>query len=187
MAIRGRLKIVNIAALSIFLAFAGTAPAHAQNVSSGGQNWSGSWGFSSPSDRNLVLQRALAIQKIENPPPPPTVNNTSITSMTNNVTTVNDSRRNYIESSNSDVSGDFEYVGGDKIGQKTYAVGSINTGDTRISVTGDNNDIFAENSANSNGCVDAGISTSQQSYGEMIGSGRIDISVDSSSTTQNAC
>jgi len=173
--------------LGIFLACAGATSVQAQNVSTGGQNWSGSWGFSSPSDRNLVLQRAVAMQRVENPPPPPTVNNTSVSTVTNNVTTVNDSRRNYIESANSEVTSDLEYVGGDKIGQQTYSVGAINTGDTRISVTGDNNDIFAENSANSSGCVDAGISTSQQSYGEMVGSGQIDISVDSSSTTQNAC
>lgn len=173
--------------LGVFLACAGVTSVQAQNVSSGGQNWSGSWGFSSPSDRNLILQRAQAMQRVENPPPPPTVNNTTISNVNNTVTTVNDSRKNYIESSNSEVSGELEYVGGDKIGQKTYSVGAINTGDTRISVTGDNNDIFAENSANSSGCVDAGISTSQQFYGDNVGSGQIDISVNSSSTTQNTC
>ena len=179
--------ILHTIGLGVVLACAGLAPAQAQNVSSGGQNWSGSWGFSSPSDRNLILQRAQAIQRVENPPPPPTVNNKSVSNVTNNVTTVNDSRQNYIESVDSDVSGDMEYVGGDKIGQQTYSVGAMNTGNTRISVDGDGNEILAENSANSDGCVDAGISTSQQSYGDKLGSGQIDISVDSSSTTQNTC
>lgn len=183
----GYAKPIQLAVLSVFLAFSNSHSAMAQNVSSGGQNWSGSWGFSSPSDRNLVLQRAQAIQRVENPPPAPVINNTSITQVTNNVTTINDSRRNYVESQNSDVSAEFEYVGGDKIGQKTYAVGAINTGDTRISVTGDNNDIFAENSANSSGCIDGGISTSMESYGDNVGSGQIDISVNASSPTNHTC
>lgn len=124
----------------------------AQNVSGQGQNWSGSWGFSSATDRSVSLSRAQVIRQVEEGVDPTTSYYTTNTYNTDN-------RSNYSETQ---VTGDgattVEVIGGDKIGQKTYSVGSLNTGSTTISVTGDGNFVDANNSATTNGCVDGSIS-----------------------------
>lgn len=126
--------------------------AAAQNVAGQGQNWSGSWGFSSATDRSVSLNQAQVIRQVEEGVDPTTSYYT-----TNSYTT--DNRSNY---SQTQVTGDgattVEVVGGDKIGQKTYSVGSLNTGSTEIQITGDGNYVDANNSATTNGCVDASIS-----------------------------
>ena len=48
---------------------------------------------------------------------------------------------------------------GDEIGENTYAVGSLNTGNTTIAVDGDGNVIDSVNSADTQGWVDGPINT----------------------------
>ncbi len=81
-----------------------------------------------------------------------------------------DARSNYIENVSDGAQatiGDVADHIGDDVGTQTYSVGSMNTGE--ISVTGDNNDITATNSATSEGCVDGSVNTSllDDSTGEL--------------------
>lgn len=127
-------------------------PARAQNTSSQGQNWSSAYGFSSATDRSVALNRAQVMRQIEEGVDPTTTYYTYNTQTTDN-------RSNYSET---DVLGDgstsVEVIGGDKIGQKTYSVGSLNTGSTQIDIIGTGNIVDANNSATTNGCVDGSIS-----------------------------
>lgn len=139
--------------IALTCAFAGLAcAAAAQNVAGQGQNWSGSYGFSSATDRSVTLNQAQVIRQVEEGVDPTTSYYTYNTYSTDN-------RSNYSETQ---VTGDggttVEVIGGDKIGQQTYSVGSLNTGSTDITVTGDGNYVDANNSATTNGCVDGSIS-----------------------------
>ena len=58
-------------------------------------------------------------------------------------------------SQNGDVNTDYQI--GDEIGENTYSVGSLNTGNTTIAVDGDSNVIDSVNSADTRGCVDGSI------------------------------
>lgn len=121
----------------------------AQSFSSSGQNWSGSWGFSSATDRSIALQQAQVLRQVEDPAAQPeTVYNNYY-----------DNRSNYVETnaSKGNVTTDFQI--GDEIGENTYAVGSLNTGNTTIAVDGDNNVIDSVNSADTRGCVDGSINS----------------------------
>lgn len=122
----------------------------AQSVSSPGRDWSGGWGFSSPSDRSLRLQEAQAIHSIENPynGPGTVIYNT----------TTNDYRSNYQDiQAGAGAIGPIEFRIGDEIGQNTNSVGSMNTGSTTIEVSGEGNIIEATNSSESNGCIDGSV------------------------------
>lgn len=123
--------------------------AAAQNYSGYGQSWSSVYGFGSPSDRTLGLQRADMIRRAESGADIPTMT-------TNNYF---DNRSGYVEtnSSGGDVLGNAQV--GDQIGQQTYSVGALNTGSTTITVDGSGNLIDANNSATSDGCVDGSIHT----------------------------
>ena len=122
-------------------------PALAQNVSSSGQSWSSTWGFSSATDRSIALQQAQVLRQVEDPAAQPeTVYNT-----------YNDNRSNYVEANSSDGAITVDNQLGDKIGENTYAVGSLNTGSTTIAVEGDGNIIDSINSADTQGCVDGSI------------------------------
>lgn len=119
----------------------------AQSFSSSGQDWSGSWGFPSATDRSIALQRAQVLRQVENPAAQPeTV-----------YSNYYDNRSNYVETNvgEGDVTTDFQI--GDVIGENTYAVGSLNTGNTTIAVDGDSNVIDSINSADTRGCVDGSI------------------------------
>lgn len=121
-------------------------PVLAQNYSAPGNSWSGGWGFRSVSDRNVALQKATTIKSAEESAGPTTVVNT-----TNYYS--NDNRTNYVDVSTSgEVTTDYHI--GDRIGQNTNSVGSMNTGTTNIDIVGSNNSIVAENSAENTGCVD---------------------------------
>jgi len=121
--------------------------ANAQSYSSSGQNWSGSYGFPSVSERSLAIQQAQAMWNAQNPARTEVIYNT-----------YNDARSNYVETNTTGaVTTDFQI--GDEIGQQTYSVGSLNTGSTEIEVIGDGNSIIAENSADSSACVDGSIAT----------------------------
>lgn len=138
--------------LSALFAIALTASAAmAQNVTGQGTNWSGSWGFSSATDRSVMLNQAQVIRQVEEGADPTTSYYTTNTYQTDN-------RSNYSETQ---VTGDgattVEVIGGDKIGQQTYSVGSLNTGSTEITISGDGNFVDANNSATTNGCVDGSI------------------------------
>mgnify|MGYP000052996632 FL=1 len=122
-----------------------------QTYSTSGQNWSGSYAFPSASDRSLVLQQAQVINDAENP---------TAAAQTNYYIT-NDNRTGYVEvTTDGDVTTDLQI--GDEIGQQTYAVGSLNTGTTDVSVEGDGNIITADNTADNSGCIDASILSSLQ-------------------------
>jgi hypothetical protein len=122
--------------------------AQAQSVGSPGSSWSGGWSFSSGTDRSIALQQAQMIRQAEGGVEPSSVYNT-----------YNDSRSNYIESNSAggEVAADLHI--GDEIGENTYAVGSLNTGSTTITVDGDGNLIDANNSSETNGCVDGSIAS----------------------------
>ncbi|GGD24929.1 hypothetical protein [Sinisalibacter lacisalsi] len=121
--------------------------AMAQSYSSSGQNWAGSYGFPSVSERSLAIQQAQAMWSAQNPAKTEVIYNT-----------YNDSRSNYVETNTTgEVNTDYQI--GDEIGQQTYSVGSLNTGSTDIEVVGEGNSIIAENSADSSACVDGSIAT----------------------------
>ena len=156
------------------IAYLAGAETHAQNFSSSGQNWSSGWGFPSPSDRSLSLQQAQAIRLAERTAGPSSV-----------VTTYNefynDNRSSYQE-----VIGDVLELGsidfqlsGDRIGQNTNSIGSMNTGTTNIDVVGSNNEIIATNAAETEGCVDGSIQQETSSYHSNESPSGIDISITS--------
>lgn len=140
--------------------------ASAQNVSGSGGNWSSGWGFQSASDRSVGLQAAQAVRAARTTPGPQTVVNT-----TNNTTTNSYTNSNFVEYSGAhgeDMSTVIHV--GDAIDQNTNSIGAMNTGQTDVNVSGDNNVIHATNAADSNGCVDGSISTSQFSNQVQPGS-----------------
>ena len=144
----------------------------AQNVSSSGQNWSSGWGFASPSDRGLALQRAQAIRQARTEPGPNTV-------VTNYNNTVNDSRSKYQEiiGETLDIDTiDFQ-PDGDRIGKNTNSIGSMNTGNTEVQVTGSGNSVNAVNSADTQGCVDGSIQVDGNHFESKASPSGIDISV----------
>lgn len=137
-----------VAVLTVGSTACGTATA--QNLSTFGQTWSSGWGFSSASDRSVALQEAQLVENAENGPAP-----TAVTTYN----TYTDNRANYVET-NADggtVSTDLHV--GDDIGQQTYAVGALNTGNTSITVDGSGNSIAADNTAATSGCVDGSIAS----------------------------
>jgi hypothetical protein len=120
-------------------------PAYGQNVSTVGQGWTSSWGFKSSSDASVALSRAQVIRNAETTQSP-----TSVT--TYNTTYTTDNRSNYVDVvTEGQVTTDFQL--GDRIGQNTNAVGSMNTGTTNIDIVGSSNVISATNSADNTGCV----------------------------------
>ncbi|MFD1509982.1 hypothetical protein [Lacimonas salitolerans] len=146
----------------------------AQSFSSAGQNWSVGWGFPTPSDRSLSLQQAQAIRQAEMTAGPSTV-------VTNYNEYYNDNRSSYQE-----VTGEVLELGtidfqlnGDRIGQNTNSIGSMNTGTTNIDVVGSNNEIVATNAAETQGCVDGSIQQETSSYDSIASPSGIDISVNS--------
>ena len=133
--------------------FASAHAVQAQSFTGAGSSWSSGWSFSSATDRSIALQQAQIIKQAEEPVNPTTV-----------VNTYYDNRSNYVEatSENGDVTTDYQI--GDEIGENTYAVGSLNTGNTTITVDGNDNSIDAINSAETNGCVDGSIASSAPVY-----------------------
>ncbi len=129
----------------------------AQNFSGSGQSWSSTWGFGSVADRSLALQQAQVIKNAEQGVDPTSISNNYVTN-----STVYDNRTHYVESNSNGgaIIADQHIVGNDEIGQKTYAVGSLNTGSTQIDVTGSNNVVTATNAADSQGCIDGSVSSS---------------------------
>lgn len=161
---------------SVLFSLAGTL-LHAQNFSSAGQDWSTGWGFASASDRSIALQTAQAIRAATQPTSPTTV----ITNYTN-TTNSYDNRSSYQEILGDGMTLDtidFQ-LNGDRIGQNTNSVGSMNTGTTNIDITGDANSIVATNSSNSDGCVDASIQEDQTFFESMSSPSGIDLSVNAS-------
>ena len=72
--------------------------------------------------------------------------------------TYNDNRYNYIDTTNpgdGTVNADLHI--GDEIGTNTNSVGAMNTGSTTIDLSGDNNTVIADNTADSTGCVDGSV------------------------------
>lgn len=151
---------------------AGSTVASAQSFTSSGQNWSGGWGFPSVSDRSLAIQQAQAIRQAQITAGPSTV-------VTNYNETRYDNRSSYQE-----VSGqvlelgtiDFQ-LSGDRIGQNTNSIGSMNTGTTNIDVNGSGNEIVASNLAENKGCVDGSIQQETTALESMESPSGIDISV----------
>jgi hypothetical protein len=141
---------------------------NAQSYTSANTGWSSSWGFASPADRQVALQRAQAMYQIRNGNPQSVVNNNTY----NNVST--DNRQNYVEQN---AEGQVEFVGADKVGQNTNSIGAMNTGSTSIEINGSNNMVTATNSSDSNGCVDGSIQTSTANPNFAKHDGQIDISV----------
>jgi hypothetical protein len=160
--------------LAACIAFVAATDTHAQGFSSAGQNWSVGWGFPTPSDRSLSLQQAQAIRQAETTPGPSTL-------ITNYNEYYNDNRSSYQE-----VTGEILEMGtidfqlnGDRIGQNTNSIGSMNTGTTNIDVVGSGNEIVATNAAETQGCVDGSIQQETSSYDSIASPSGIDISVNS--------
>lgn len=135
------------AVVAVAMVALSTVPALAQNFTSTGQSWSGSWGFSSATDRSIALQQAQVLRQVERgtADPQTTYNN------------YYDNRSNYVEATSLEGSITTDLHVGDEIGENTYAVGSLNTGNTTISVDGNSNFIDSVNSADTQGCVDGSI------------------------------
>lgn len=153
---------------------AGASGAVAQTSASSGQNWSGGWGFPSVSDRSLAIQQAQAIRQAEVAAGPSTV-------VTNYNEALYDNRSNYQE-----VTGEVLELGtidfqlnGDRIGQNTNSIGSMNTGTTNIDVNGSGNEIVASNLAENKGCVDGSIQQETTALESIESPSGIDISVHS--------
>ena len=142
------MRLWNILLLSFVVFSSSSTLTLAQNFSSNGSTWSGSWGFGSASDKNISLSQAQTIRNAENGP--------TITSQSNYNTSY-DNRSNYVEVSSELGDVNTELQDGDNIGENTYAVGSLNTGSTTISLDGDENTINAINSADTVGCINASI------------------------------
>jgi hypothetical protein len=163
------IRITAIAVLGLLLS--GSGAALAQNFSTSGQNWSGSWGFGSTSERSLAIQRAQAIRAAEAPTPQSVIT----------YNTTNDNRQNYVDTSgNQDQTLTLDFHIGDAIGQNTNTVGAMNTGHTTIDINGSGNVIDAVNAADSRGCLDGSVANT--TYGidpttGQIGPGGIDISI----------
>lgn len=122
------------------------APAAAQNFGSSGTSWSGSWGFSAAGDRSVNLQTAQAVRAARNGGPQTVVNN------------ITDNRTNFVDytaAAGSSFVSDF-HVGN----ASTNTIGAMNTGETSITVEGDNNLVTATNAADSIGCQDGSIASS---------------------------
>lgn len=153
---------------------AGASGASAQSFSSSGQNWSGGWGFPSVSDRNLAVQQAQAIRQAQVKAGPSSV-------VTNNNTNYIDSRSNYQEVTGEDLEfGTIDFqLNGDRIGQNTNSIGSMNTGTTNIDVNGSNNEIVASNLAENKGCVDGSIQQETTALESIESPSGIDISFNS--------
>jgi len=128
----------------------------AQNLSSAGNNWSSGWGFASPSDRSLSLQRAQAIRQAQVDSGPSTVVNTTNYNSSDN-------RTNYIENITDQGGIQSDLHVGDAIGSNTNSVGSMNTGSTTIEIDGADNVVDANNFADNSGCVDGSINTASSS------------------------
>lgn len=151
----------------------GPGGASAQNFAPAGQDWSSGWGFRSPSDRSLALQQAQAIREAKaNPGPSTVVSNT--TTNYNNVS--EDNRSNYQEVLGDGLDIDkIDFQNGERIGQNTNSVGSMNTGTTNIDVRGDENEVVATNAAETEGCVDGTIEQNTTAFEEMASPSGIDI------------
>lgn len=142
-------------------------PVLAQNFGSSGQSWSGTWGFSSPSERALGLQTAQAVLAARQGPVSPVYN------------THNDNRSNYQELNSfgsSALSGGGFHIG-DEIGQNTNSIGSMNTGTTNIDIDGSSNSVVATNGADNAGCVDGSIGLNTLSPISPTSTSGIDISI----------
>lgn len=126
--------------------FAGAA--FAQGFSGGGQNWSAGWGFPSASDRSIALQQAQMIRTAEQG-----------ADQTATYNTYYDNRYNYIDSNSGGGSVSADLHIGDEIGTNTNSVGAMNTGSTTIDLSGDNNTVIADNTADSTGCVDGSVNS----------------------------
>lgn len=161
-------------ALPVMLAAALPQFASAQNISGPGASWSATWGFASSADRTLLLQQAEAIRNATEGADPTTVVNNYNTN-----TTTYDNRQNY-----QDLSGatgtlgniDFQ-LNGDRIGQNTNTVGSMNTGTTNVEITGSGNSVNATNAADSSGCLDGSISMTEASLSSFNTSMPLDFSL----------
>jgi hypothetical protein len=166
---RRQKTLVKVSVLTVMVVSV-SATAGAQNYSSGGQNWSGGWGFSSASDRSLAMQQAQAIRAAKVQPGPTTV-------VTNYSTNNYDNRSSYQEVFGETLTFDtidFQ-LNGDRIGQNTNSVGSMNTGTTNIDITGSNNNVVATNSADNQGCVDGSAQQESNILDSLISSTGIDI------------
>ncbi|WP_323039612.1 hypothetical protein [Gemmobacter sp.] len=160
-----------------------TAPVAAQNFSTSGQNWSGGWGFSGTAERTLSVQRAQAMQQVENASSGPS------TVITYN--TWNDNRSNFVDNSGSDgLTQTLDFQVGDTIGQNTNTIGAMNTGQTTIEITGSGNSVSAINGADSNGCLDGSVTNTTYGLTSSTGQlaqGGIDISIAASRPVSTSC
>lgn len=167
------------------LMFAYPSYVSAQNISSTGQNWSTGWGFSTTAERAFALQQAQVLRQNQSQQTAPVQSSAPTTIVTNNSTTVNDARSNYQEFLGEILTFDtidFQ-LNGDRIGQNTNSVGSMNTGTTNIEVVGENNHIIATNAAETEGCVDGSIQQDTSLFESMASPSGIDISLAPSGRT----
>lgn len=171
---------VGLSAALVLMCFS-TQALVAQNFTSAGQGWSTGWGFSSASDRSLAMQQAQAIRQAKTQAGPTTVVNTYNT-------TSNDNRSSYQEILGTSMtfdSIDFQ-LNGDRIGQNTNTIGSMNTGTTNIDIVGSGNNVIATNSAETDGCIDGSIQLETTTFEPASSPSGIDISISPTGRTM-AC
>jgi hypothetical protein len=115
--------------------------ASAQNYGSSGSGWSGSWGFGQAGDRSVNLQTAQSVLAARNRGPQSVI--------------TYDNRTNYVEY---DAAAGSSFVSDFHIGDtSTNTIGAMNTGETSITVEGENNVVTASSIADSIGCQDGTI------------------------------
>lgn len=174
------IKNIAVAIASIFAIHAADGcfhTVHADNFSSAGQRWSGSWSIPSFNERAVLLQQAQLIKQAEQAAAPTTV--------INNLT---DNRSGYIETNaidGSTISGASHI--GEEIGQNTNSIGAMNTGNTSIDINGSGNSVNAVNSADSKGCVDGSIATGTTDVPAGTSTSGIDISISGTSVGKAGC
>lgn len=145
-----------------------TVPGLAQSsFTNAGNNWSGSYGFPSASERNVRLNHLVEQERINSGYYQPQ----SVTNNYNYDHSVGDISVSAAEGASVEVSNRTA----DGTGTNSYVVGSINNSTNNITTEGSGNSIDISNSSQSQGCQDGSISSAS-----MPTMGGLDISAASS-------
>lgn len=145
-------QVITLATGLLILALSGAAGA--QTNTSAAVGWSGSYSFPSPGERQIRLQQAEAQYRADRGgygAASTTVNNYYTYDHSVGDVTLSAAEGAYIN---------LENRTGDDSGTNSYTVGSINTSNNQVTVTGNDNTVDLVNSSTSTGCQNGAITTS---------------------------
>lgn len=148
------------AVIAVFLALPHAGMAQNSSASS----WTGSYSFSSPTNRLANTSQADMIKRAEEG----YYETFGANSTTYNNTTVYDSSVGDVyvgDGSNADI----EYRTGENSGNDSYTVGSVNNSTTEINVDGTGNNVDVNNSSSSQGCQNGSINIGSSSGFDISG------------------